>query len=97
MQVEPLNCTSCAKSVTTPAYVVLALLLRVLYRLRFLAEQAPLDVATFSYMSPLLSQIFVKGGLGLTEEDDPLEQVALALDLIKFHCGECKSKSTTLS
>ncbi|PSR76114.1 hypothetical protein PHLCEN_2v8664 [Hermanssonia centrifuga] len=77
MQVEPLN----------------SLLLRVLYRLRFLAEQAPLDVATFSYMSPLLSQIFVKGGLGLTEEDDPLEQVALALDLIKFHCGEFSNMS----
>ncbi|THG98438.1 hypothetical protein EW026_g3754 [Hermanssonia centrifuga] len=77
MQVEPLN----------------SLLLRVLYRLRFLAEQAPLDVATFSYMSPLLSQIFAKGGLGLTEDDDPLEQVALALDLIKFHCGEFSNMS----
>lgn len=51
----------------------------------------PFDVATYSYTAPLLAQIFLKGGIGLTEDDDPLEQVALALDLVKFHSGECKS------
>lgn len=70
-----------------------ALVLRVLYRLRFLAEQVPFEVATFSYMSPLLNQILSKGGIGLTEEDDPLEQVALSLDLVKFHSAECKLQS----
>jgi hypothetical protein len=67
------------------------LVLRVLYRLRSLSEQAPLDSATFSYSYPLLHQVLVKGGIGVTEEDDPLEQVALSLDIIKFHCGECMS------
>ena len=67
-----------------------ALVLRVLYRLRFLTEQVPFEVATFSYMSPLLNQILSKGGIGLTEEDDPLEQVALSLDLVKFHSAECE-------
>lgn len=47
-------------------------------------------MATYSYTAPLLAQIFAKGGIGLTEDDDPLEQAALALDLVKFHCGECK-------
>ncbi|KAI0688462.1 ARM repeat-containing protein [Cytidiella melzeri] len=65
-----------------------SLLLRVLHRLRFLGEQSTFDVATYAYLSPLLQQILRKGGIGLTEEDDPLEQVALALDIIKFHCGE---------
>ncbi|GJE94641.1 ARM repeat-containing protein [Phanerochaete sordida] len=65
-----------------------ALVLRVLHRLRFLSEQVPFDVATFSYTSPLLNQIFLKGAIGLTEDDDPLEQAALALDLVKFHTGE---------
>ena len=61
-----------------------------LYRLRWLSEQTPLDSPTFSYLFPLLRQVLLKGGIGLSEEDDPLEQVALALDIIKFHCGECK-------
>ena len=67
-----------------------ALILRVLHRLRFLAEQSTFDVATYAYLSPLLSQILRKGGIGLTEEDDPLEQIALALDILKFHSGECE-------
>ncbi|KAA1470496.1 ARM repeat-containing protein [Dentipellis sp. KUC8613] len=69
------------------------LILRVLYRLRFLSEQAPLDSATFSYAFPLLHQVLLKGGIGLTEEDDPIEQVALSLDIIKFHCGELGDKT----
>lgn len=67
-----------------------ALAIRVLYRLRSLSEQAPFDGATFSYASPLLSQIILIGSVDLSEEDDPLEQIALALDVIKFHCGECE-------
>lgn len=71
---------------------MIVLVIRVLYRLRFLSEQTPFDAATFSYTFPLISQILLTGGLpGLVEEDDPLEQVALALEIIKFHCGECMS------
>ena len=68
------------------------LIIRVFYRLRTLSEQAPFDAATFSYMTPLISQTLLSGGLeGLQEEDDPMEQVALALAIIKYHCGECAS------
>jgi len=66
------------------------LVTRVLYRLRFLSEQAPFDAATFSYAFPLLSQTLLTGGVPGEEEDDPLEQVALTLEIIKFHSGECK-------
>ncbi|KAH9976102.1 ARM repeat-containing protein [Lactifluus volemus] len=65
------------------------LVLRVLYRLRSLSEQTPLDSATFCYAFPLFQQVIQKGGIVSGEEDDPLEQVALSLDIIKFHCGEC--------
>ncbi|CCM02945.1 uncharacterized protein FIBRA_05060 [Fibroporia radiculosa] len=65
-----------------------ALVLRILHRLRSLSEQSPFDAATFAYMSPLLSQIFSQGGIAMAEEDDPLEQVALTVDIIKFHSGE---------
>ncbi len=67
------------------------LVLRVLYRLRSLSEQTPLDSATFSYAYPLLFQVIQKCGIGLDQDDEPLEQVALSLDIIKFHCGECTS------
>ncbi|KAI9068620.1 ARM repeat-containing protein [Trametes sanguinea] len=65
-----------------------ALIIRVLYRLRTLSEQAPFDAATYCYAAPLLSQVILKGGFTLLEDDDPLEQIALSLDIIKFHCGE---------
>ena len=68
-------------------------MLRVLYRLRSLSEQTPLDSATFSYAFPLLFQVIQKGGIGSGEDDEPLEQVALSLDIIKFHCGESTSSS----
>jgi hypothetical protein len=58
--------------------------LRVLYRLRSLSEQTPLDSATFSYAFPLLQQVIQKGGVESGKEDDSLEQVALSLDIIKF-------------
>ncbi|KAI9508386.1 ARM repeat-containing protein [Russula earlei] len=64
------------------------LVLRVLHRLRSLSEQTPLDPATFSYAFPLLLQVIQKGGIESGEGDEPLEQVALSLDIIKFHCGE---------
>lgn len=34
--------------------------------------------------------MLLKGGISLSEEDDPLEQIALALDVVKFHAGECQ-------
>jgi len=68
---------------------MIELIARVLYRLRFLSEQVPLDAATFSYAFPLLHRVLLKGGIGLGEEDDPMEQIALSLDIVKFHCGEC--------
>ncbi|KAG2015263.1 translational activator GCN1 [Coprinopsis cinerea AmutBmut pab1-1] len=64
-----------------------SLILRVLYRLRFLSEQAPLDAASYSYAFPLLQQVLVSGGLE-AEDEEKLEQVALALSIVKFHAGE---------
>ncbi|KAJ7077832.1 armadillo-type protein [Mycena belliarum] len=65
-----------------------SLVIRVLHRLRSLSEQAPFDSATFSYAFPLLAQVLTLGGINPQDEEEALEQVALALDIIKFHCGE---------
>ena len=62
---------------------------RVLYRIRFLAEQGVFDQATFCYIMPLISHVVLTGGI-LGPDDDPLEQVTLALDFVRFHCGECQ-------
>ena len=93
LQAEPLNCGFLP--VILPMYrqikfmYLLALVIRVLYRLRFLSEQAPFDVATFSYAYPLLGQVLSQGGIGAEEMDENLEQVALSLGIIKFHGGAC--------
>ena len=75
-----------------------ALVLRVLYRLRTLSEQAPFDAATFSFAFFLLGCVARKGGVGVgvdkggeQDGDEALEQVALVLDVIKFHRSECTS------
>ena len=97
---EPLHCPS-------PLFLLLvvcgslmrwtALVLRVLYRLRTLSEQAPFDAATFSFAFLLLARVVRQGGVGVgkegeQEQDEALEQVALVLDVIKFHRGECTSR-----
>jgi len=71
--------------------VPLALIIRVLYRLRFLSEQAPFESATFSYSFPLLEKVLSTGGVEASTEDEALEQVSLALSIIQFHAGECAS------
>ncbi|KAF8553713.1 ARM repeat-containing protein [Imleria badia] len=70
-----------------------SLVLRVLYRLRTLSEQAPFDAATFSFAFFLLGCVARKGGVGVDkggeqDGDEALEQVALVLDVIKFHRSE---------
>ncbi|KAJ7252741.1 armadillo-type protein [Mycena haematopus] len=65
-----------------------SLIVRVLHRLRSLSEQAPFDSATFSYTFPLLAQVLTRGGIDPEDEEEALEQVALALEIIKYHCAE---------
>lgn len=76
-----------------------ALVTRVLYRLRFLAEQEPFDAGTFAYAHPLVSKVLRAGGIGLdkSEAEATLEQVALALDVIAFHARQCESQRANTS
>ena len=91
LQEERLNCTFLASLIDVYiTHFLLALLLRVLYRLRILSEQAPFDGATYAFVSPLLSHIIRVGGVDLTPEDDQIEQITLSLEIIRFHAGECK-------
>ncbi|KAG8875312.1 translational activator of GCN4 [Tulasnella sp. 331] len=67
------------------------LVIRVLYRLRSLSEQAVFDAATYSYLSPLLTFVIRNGGVGTTEPEAILEQAALALSIASFHSGACSA------
>ncbi|KAJ6493600.1 armadillo-type protein [Mycena vitilis] len=81
-----LNVTTVPEELT--AEPLHSLVIRVLHRLRSLSEQAPFDSATFSYAFPLLAQVLTLGGIDPEDEEEALEQVALGLDIIKFHCAE---------
>ncbi|KAG9085998.1 translational activator of GCN4, partial [Ceratobasidium sp. UAMH 11750] len=65
-----------------------SLVVRVLYRLRMLSEQAPFDPSTYAYMSPFIDHVIRSGGIAAAGPEETLEQVSLALDVIQFHCGE---------
>ncbi|KAG7441044.1 ARM repeat-containing protein [Guyanagaster necrorhizus] len=65
-----------------------SLVTRVLHRLRYLSEQSPFDPATFSYVFPLIRHVLAHGGVCTEDVEEREEQLALALDTIKFHCGE---------
>lgn len=67
------------------------LVARVLFQLRFLAEQQPFDAGTFAYAAPLTSKILRNGGVGIdkAQAEQALEQLSLALDVISFHVRQC--------
>ncbi|CBQ69258.1 related to translation activator GCN1 [Sporisorium reilianum SRZ2] len=68
------------------------LVLRILYRLRSLSEQSPLDAGTVAFIDPLIVRIVRAGGFGVDPEDTDsvLEQIQLSLDFIDFHGSACE-------
>ncbi|KAI7873032.1 armadillo-type protein [Spinellus fusiger] len=71
---------------------------RVLYRLRFITENQPLDPSSFAYCLPLLHQALSQGGIECVdaeddENDSVLDQITMVIDIISFHCSEGNSSS----
>ncbi|CAG8475625.1 4963_t:CDS:10 [Paraglomus occultum] len=70
---------------------------RVLFRLRLITERTPLSPTSFTYCFALIYEIIQKKGIEYVEASYDheseyaggvaLEQVALSLDIIKFHCS----------
>ncbi|KAK5374777.1 translational activator of GCN4 [Exophiala xenobiotica] len=60
---------------------------RVLYRLRFAAEQRPFDTASTAYALPLIFQVLENGRVGELTGDDADAQVLLALEFLSFQMG----------
>ena len=68
------------------------LITRVLYRLRSIGEQRPLDAASFTYTVPLMLGVLSKGGVA-SESDERDAQVVLAIEFISFHTDICAEES----
>lgn len=67
----------------------LALTTRILYRLRFMAEQRPFDTTSLVYLLPFVGLILEMGGVGVDSSEDTDEQVVLAIEFLSFHTETC--------
>ena len=65
------------------------LVTRVLYRLRFAAEQRPFDTVSLGYMLPLIFVVVEKGSVGYPAGEDADAQVLLALEFLSFQMESC--------
>jgi len=64
---------------------------RVLYRIRFMAEQRPFDIVTLSYALPLIFLVLDKGGIARSGEAAD-EQIVLAGEFLTFHMELCSDQ-----
>ncbi|KAL5390121.1 hypothetical protein PMIN03_005519 [Paraphaeosphaeria minitans] len=62
---------------------------RVLYRLRFLSDQRPLDAVSLAYCFPLIFLVLEKSGIGRSGPEEADEQLILAVEFISFHTNSC--------
>ncbi|EPS44221.1 hypothetical protein H072_1774 [Dactylellina haptotyla CBS 200.50] len=62
---------------------------RVLYRVRFLGEQRPLDAVSLHYILPLVLKILEDGGVDAKSSEMAEEQLVLALEILTAHTGTC--------
>jgi len=63
--------------------------LRVLYRLRFLSEQRPLDLTSFQYCLPLALEILNVAKRTDKERTETEEQITLVLEILSFQATLC--------
>ncbi len=61
------------------------LVTRLLYRLRSISEQRPLDSLSLIYILPLLFTVLQRNAIGRAEADEADEQVTLALETLSYH------------
>ena len=68
------------------------LALRVLYRLRFLSEQHPLDITSFQYCLPLALEILNIANQTEKMRNESEEQITLALEFVSFQATLCMTR-----
>jgi hypothetical protein len=65
-----------------------ALITRVLYRLRFVAEQRQFDIVSLAYILPLIFLVLESGGFAKKGSEEADEQLVLALEFLSLHGEE---------
>lgn len=70
-----------------------SLVIRLLYRLRSVSEQRPLDNLSLIYTLPLIFAVLSQNGIAQAEADEADEQVALALETLSYHTDVFADKS----
>ncbi|KAF8447085.1 armadillo-type protein [Kalaharituber pfeilii] len=70
-----------------------ALTTRLLYRLRFTAEQRPFDTTSLSFILTFVLLVLRKGGIGTKSSEEIDEQIVLALEFLTYHT-EASSETT---
>ena len=63
---------------------------RILYRLRFTAEQRPFDTVSLNYIFPLIFLILSRHGIAGEDTESADEQITLALEFSAVHAPQCK-------
>lgn len=71
---------------------------RILYRLKFLSDQAPLDSVTLTFIVPLLLRVIHiekgVGGIGTKNEEEAEEQLLLSIDILTAHAEAFRDETT---
>ncbi|RMZ81392.1 hypothetical protein DV738_g2224, partial [Chaetothyriales sp. CBS 135597] len=65
------------------------LVTRVLYRLRFAAEQRPFDTASLAYILPLIFSVLEQNGVGDGSREDKDAHVLLSLEFLSYQMASC--------
>ncbi|RDA86384.1 hypothetical protein CP532_1063 [Ophiocordyceps camponoti-leonardi (nom. inval.)] len=85
-----------ARSLSVPEEYVFEnlgdLVTRVLYRIRFAAEQRPFDVVSLIYALPLVLTVLDEGGFG-PDDDDRDAQLVLAFEFLSLHTNACEDEA----
>ncbi|KAK9331968.1 armadillo-type protein [Lipomyces starkeyi] len=69
------------------------LVTRILYRLRFLSEQIPLDAISLIYILPLILLVSVNMGIDCSNAEEKDEQLMLAIEILNLHTEIFANKS----
>jgi hypothetical protein len=77
------------QSKITPRLNLLDMTLRVLYRLRFLSEQHPLDLISYQFCLPLALEVLNVSSLTDKQRTEAEEQITLVLEFISFQASLC--------
>lgn len=86
----------CCQRGSLHAPILLELAVRVLYKLHSGSSSSPFDPMAYALFHPFLERILQINGAGQLEEEEALEQLTLAIEIIQFHIPQCMSRPPSI-